>query len=80
MGDELLITEARSTILSGKGRCVTSARTNHLVIDEPVHNGGPGEAFTPGETFLSSVLACGSSFQWPISANGQPGAPPGVGR
>ncbi len=59
MGDELLITEARSTILPGKGRCVTSARTNHLVIDEPVHNGGPGEAFTPGETFLSSVLACG---------------------
>lgn len=59
MGDELLITEARSTILPGKGRCVTSARTNHCVIDEPPHNGGPGEAFTPGETFLSSVLACG---------------------
>lgn len=59
MGEELLITEARSQILAGKGRCVTSARTNHVVIDEPVHNGGPGEAFTPGETFLSSVLACG---------------------
>lgn len=59
MAEELLITEARSQILSGKGRCVTSARTNHYVIDEPVHNGGPGEAPTPGEMFLSSVLACG---------------------
>ena len=60
MGDEeLLLTNARSTSTGVKGRCVTSARTNHFVIDEPAFNGGPGEAITPGEVFLSGVIGCG---------------------
>lgn len=57
--DELLLTNARSTSTGLKGRCVASARTNHFVIDEPAFNGGPGEAVTPGEVFLSSVIGCG---------------------
>lgn len=60
MGDEeLLLTDVRSTSIGVKGRCVTSARTNHVVIDEPAFNGGPGEAMTPGEVFLSGVIGCG---------------------
>jgi uncharacterized OsmC-like protein len=56
---ELLLTDVRSTSIGVKGRCVTSARTNHVVIDEPAFNGGPGEAMTPGEVFLSGVIGCG---------------------
>jgi uncharacterized OsmC-like protein len=57
--EELLLTNARTTSIGVKGRCVTSARTNHVVIDEPPFHGGPGEAMTPGEVFLSGIMACG---------------------
>jgi uncharacterized OsmC-like protein len=36
-----------------------SARTHHFVVDGPIQNGCPGEAITPGELFLSGVVACG---------------------
>ncbi len=59
MTEEMLSTEVRSTSTGVKGRCITSARTNHWVIDEPAFHGGPGEEVTPGEAFLGGVLACG---------------------
>jgi uncharacterized OsmC-like protein len=59
MAEELLFTEVRSTSTGVKGRCITSARTNHWVIDlTPIH-GGPGEETTPGEVFLGGVIGCG---------------------
>lgn len=59
MADEMLFTEVRSASTGVKGRCITSARTNHWVVDEPTFHGGPGEEVTPGEVFLGGVIACG---------------------
>jgi uncharacterized OsmC-like protein len=47
---------ARSTDTFGRVMC--SARQNHFVVDGPVWNGCPGEAFTPGELFLAGVASC----------------------
>ena len=59
MSEDLLYTEVRSTSTGVKGRCITSALTNHWVIDlTPIH-GGPGEETTPGEAFLGGVIGCG---------------------
>jgi uncharacterized OsmC-like protein len=41
-----------------KGRCVTSARTNHFVVDDVDYVGGPNEAITAGEAFFSGLTAC----------------------
>jgi len=41
------------------GRSLNSARSQHFVIDEPPHRGGPGEALTPVEAFLAGISACG---------------------
>lgn len=59
MADELLVTSVRSQGSSVPGRSLNAARSNHFVIDEPAYNGGPGEALTPAEAFLSGVSACG---------------------
>jgi uncharacterized OsmC-like protein len=60
MAEELLFTEARSTSTGVKGRSITSARTNHWVVDLPPFHHGPGEESTPGEAFLGAVAACGA--------------------
>jgi uncharacterized OsmC-like protein len=49
--------EARST--DAFGRVLCNAREHHFVIDGPVWNGCPGEALTPGESFMAAVAACG---------------------
>ncbi len=59
MTDGLRIDRVRSLRTNVPGRSLNSARTNHFVIDEPVHAGGPGEAVTPAESFLAGVSACG---------------------
>ncbi|HEY8476637.1 MAG TPA: OsmC family protein [Chloroflexota bacterium] len=59
MAEELLVNRVQSTTIGIPGRAVSSARTNHLVVDEPPHAGGPGEAITPVEAFLAGVSACG---------------------
>jgi uncharacterized OsmC-like protein len=59
MPDELLVTAARSRLSGVPGRSLNSARTNHFIIDEPTYAGGPGEAPTPAESFLSGVSSCG---------------------
>lgn len=41
------------------GRVLCSSRHHHFVVDGPVQNGCAGEALTPPELFLASVLTCG---------------------
>src|SRR5947209_17396151 len=41
------------------GRVLTSARTQHLVVDGPASSGCPGEAIGPAELFLGGVASCG---------------------
>lgn len=48
---------ARSTGTFGRVLC--SSRHHHFIVDGPVQNGCAGEALTPPELFLSSVLTCG---------------------
>ena len=51
-------TKARSYSSGTKGRCITSARTNHFVVDDADYSGGPHEAITAAESFLSGITAC----------------------
>ena len=59
MADELLVTGVDSRSSGVEGRSLNSARTHHFVVDEPAYNGGPGEALTPAEVFLSGVSSYG---------------------
>ena len=59
MADELLVTGVESRMSGVEGRSLNAARTNHFIVDEPAYNGGPGEAPTPAEVFLSGVSSCG---------------------
>ncbi|HET6202284.1 MAG TPA: OsmC family protein [Planctomycetota bacterium] len=59
MVEDLLVTTAVSRTTGVPGRSLSSARTNHFVVDEPAYAGGPGEAATPAEIFLAGVSACG---------------------
>ena len=59
MAEDLLVTRVQARSAGVPGRCLTSARHNHFVIDEPAFGGGPGEAVTPGEAFLGAICACG---------------------
>jgi uncharacterized OsmC-like protein len=57
--DELVINRVRSRSTSTPGRSTSEIRQHQLVIDEPTHLGGPGEAITPADAFLAGVSACG---------------------
>jgi uncharacterized OsmC-like protein len=58
-GDELVVNRVRSSTTETPGRSLSRVRSHELVIDEPVHAGGPGEEITPAEAFLAGVSACG---------------------
>ena len=58
MIDRFTTTAARSHSSGTQGRCLTSARTNHFVVDDADYNGGPNEAVTAAEAFLSGITAC----------------------
>jgi uncharacterized OsmC-like protein len=58
-GDELVVNRVRSSTTDTPGRSVSRVRSHELVIDEPIHAGGPGEQITPAEAFLAGVSACG---------------------
>ena len=58
-GDELVVNRVRSSTTDVPGRSLSRVRSHELVIDEPVHAGGPGEKITPAEAFLAGVSACG---------------------
>jgi uncharacterized OsmC-like protein len=51
-------TEARSYSSGTRGRCITNVRSNHFVVDDADYSGGPHEAITAAEAFLSSITAC----------------------
>jgi uncharacterized OsmC-like protein len=57
--DDLVMNRVHSETTSVPGRSLNRVRTHELVIDEPVHAGGPGELITPAEAFLAGVSACG---------------------
>lgn len=60
MSTQLLINHVESCTIPGMpGRSINSARTNHWIIDEPSHGGGPNEEITPAESFLAGISACG---------------------
>ena len=58
MSEKLHTVSVRSYNTGNNGRCVTSVRTNHFVVDDPDYTGGPSEAVTAGEAFFSGVTAC----------------------
>ncbi len=60
--NELRVTTVESETGSTPGRSLNHARSNHYVIDEPSWAGGPGEAVTPEESFLTGISACGVSL------------------
>ncbi|MFB6356337.1 MAG: OsmC family protein [bacterium] len=62
MSDDLRITTVKSETTQQSGRSLNHARDQHYVIDEPAFAGGPGEAVTPEESFLTGVSACGVSL------------------
>ena len=58
MDQRIITTEVRSYSSGTKGRCITSARSNHFVVDDADYSGGPNEAITAAEAFLSGLTAC----------------------
>ena len=58
MSERFHTSSARSYSSGTTGRCLTSARTNHFVIDDADYNQGPNEAITAAESFLSGITAC----------------------
>src|SRR2546423_6098067 len=58
-GEDLVVNRVHSTSTATPGRALNQVRTHQLVIDEPMHLGGPGEQITPAEAFLAGVSACG---------------------
>lgn len=59
MSSTLLVDRARSVSTGIHGRALNSVRTNHFVVDHAAYAGGPGEAPSPAETFLTGISACG---------------------
>ncbi len=58
MPDRFHTTSVRSYSAGTPGRCITSVRSNHFVIDDPDYAGGPNEAITAGEAFFSGLTSC----------------------
>ncbi len=57
---DLVVNRVHTASTATPGRAVTNIRQHRLVIDEPVHLGGPGEEITPADAFLAGVAACGA--------------------
>ena len=48
MSERFVTTKARSYSSGTSGRCISSARSNHFVVDDADYSGGPNEAITEG--------------------------------
>ncbi len=59
MTPETIVNHVRSQSTGIPGRCIATARTNHVVIDAPAFHGGPNEAMVPAEAFLAGIASCG---------------------
>ena len=55
MNENNIVTRVTSASIGMPGRALTSARSNHIIIDSPTI----GEAMTSGEAFLAGVSSCG---------------------
>ena len=55
MNEDTIRTRVTSSSIGHPGRALTSARTNHLIIDSPTI----GESITSGEAFLAGISSCG---------------------
>ena len=53
-------TSVRSLSSGVAGRCITSVRSNHFIIDDPDYVGGPNESVTAAEVFFSGLTSCAS--------------------
>ncbi|MQF69165.1 hypothetical protein FIM12_02355 [SAR202 cluster bacterium AD-804-J14_MRT_500m] len=60
MPDRFHTTSVRSLSSGVTGRCITSVRSNHFLIDDPDYVGGPSEAVTAAEVFFSGLTSCAS--------------------
>ncbi len=60
MADRYIVVKARSQNSGTRGRCISSAGGNHIVMDDADYHGGPNEAITAAEAFLSGITACGA--------------------
>ena len=55
---QLITTTARSYTTGIPGRCISAARHHHIVMDDADYSGGPNEALTAAEAFLTGITAC----------------------
>lgn len=58
MAQRYITTTARSYSTGIPGRCISSARHHHIVMDDADYSGGPNEALTAAEAFLTGITAC----------------------
>jgi uncharacterized OsmC-like protein len=60
MSDRYITAQVQTYSSGTPGRALSSARTNHFVIDDMASHdhGGPGEAINAAELFLSGITGC----------------------
>ena len=58
MNSRFTTSSARSYSSGTQGRSIANVRTQHYVIDDADYSGGPNEAITAAEAFLSGITAC----------------------
>ena len=58
MSERYVTAKVRTYSTGVPGRHLCAARTNHFVVDDMPHHGGPGEAVNAAELFLSGITAC----------------------
>jgi uncharacterized OsmC-like protein len=58
MGERYVTARVRTYSTGVAGRHLCAARNNHFVVDDMAHHGGPAEAVSAAELFLSGITAC----------------------
>ena len=58
MDSRFTTSSARCYSSGTRGRSIANVRSNHFVIDDADYSGGPNEAITAAEAFLSGITAC----------------------
>ncbi|MBI4233714.1 MAG: OsmC family protein [Chloroflexi bacterium] len=58
MTERFVTTQARTYSSGTPGRAICNTRNHHFVVDNAPYAGGPAEAITAAEAFLSGVTAC----------------------
>lgn len=58
MSGRVVTTAARSYSSGTPQRCICNARSHHFVMDDADYSGGPNEALTAAEAFLTGITGC----------------------